>query len=132
MAFWMLSGGALLGLVFTLISDVTDIALAEALVEDPSSLSHTMRKAGSVVFYGTVLGAIFHANNIVSGLYRGETVKSQVALSETTFAPTSYPLTATTSIRKILASGAVLDTEVVPTFESNETGKPTPLHTEEE
>ena len=132
MAFWMLSGGAVLGLVFTLISDVTDIALAEALVEDPSSLSHTMRKAGSVVFYGTVLGAIFHANNIVSGLYRGETVKSQVALSETTFAPTSYPLTATTSIRKILASGAVLDTEVVPTFESNETGKPTPLHTEEE
>jgi len=132
MAFWMLSGGAVLGLVFTLISDVTDIALAEALVEDPSSLSHTMRKAGSVVFYGTVLGAIFHANNIVSGLYRGETVKSQVALSETTFAPTSYPLTATTSIRKILASGAVLDTEVVPTFESNETGKPTPLHMEEE
>ena len=132
MAFWMLSGGAVLGLVFTLISDVTDIALAEALVEDPSSLSHTMRKAGSVVFYGTVLGAIFHANNIVSGLYRGETVKSQVALSETTFAPPAYPLTATTSIRKILASGAVLDTEVVPTFESNETGKPTPLHTEEE
>ena len=132
MAFWMLSGGAVLGLVFTLISDVTDIALAEALVEDPSSLSHTMRKAGSVVFYGTVLGAIFHANNIVSGLYRGETVKSQVALSETTFAPSAYPLTATTSIRKILASGAVLDTEVVPTFESNETGKPTPLHTEEE
>ena len=132
MAFWMLSGGAVLGLVFTLISDVTDIALAEALVEDPSSLSHTMRKAGSVVFYGTVLGAIFHANNIVSGLYRGETVKSQVALSETTFAPTSYPLTATTSIRKILASGAVLDTEVVPTFESNETGKPTPLYMEEE
>jgi hypothetical protein len=55
-----------------------------------------------------------------------------VSFSETTFAPTSYPLTSTTSIRKILASGAVLDTEVVPTFESNDSGKPTPLHTEEE
>ncbi|MGB1436104.1 MAG: hypothetical protein ACPG8U_00425 [Candidatus Thalassarchaeaceae archaeon] len=132
MAFWLLSGGAVLGLVLTLISDITDLALAEALVEDPSTLSHTMRKAGSVVFYGTVLGAIFHATNIVSGLYRGEKIKSQVSLSETTFAPTSYPLTSTTSIRKILASGAVLDTEVVPTFESNDSGKPTPLHTEEE
>ena len=64
--------------------------------------------------------------------YRGEKIKSQVSLSETTFAPTSYPLTSTTSIRKILATGAVLDTEVVPTFESNDSGKPTPLHTEEE
>jgi hypothetical protein len=91
-----------------------------------------MRKAGSVIFYGTVLGAIFHATNIVSGLYRGDKLNSQVSISETIFAPTSYPLTSTTSIRKILASGAVLDTEVVPTFESNESGKPTPLHTEEE
>ena len=132
LAFWMLSGGAVLGLILTLISDVTDLALADALVEDPSSLSHTMRKAGSVIFYGTVLGAIFHSTNMISGLYRGDTIKSQVRLSETTFAPTSYPLTSTTSIRKILATGAVLDTEIVPTFESNETGKPTLLHTEEE
>ena len=132
LAFWMLSGGAVLGLILTLISDVTDLALSDALVEDPSSLSHTMRKAGSVIFYGTVLGAIFHSTNMISGLYRGDTVKSQVRLSETTFAPTSYPLTATTSIRKILATGAVLDTEIVPTFESNETGKPTLLHNEEE
>ncbi len=43
----------------------------------------------------------------------------------------SFPLTSTTTIRKILATGAVLDTKIVPTFESKERGNPTSLHEEE-
>ncbi|MFQ3322171.1 MAG: hypothetical protein ACKVI6_04500 [Candidatus Poseidoniales archaeon] len=131
LAFWMLSAGALLGLSLTMMSDIADSVLLEALVEEPSTLSHTLRKAGSVIFYGTVLGAIFHSTNLFSGLYRGAKVSTGLNLSETTFAPTSYPLTSTTTIRKILASGAVLDTNVVPTFESNESGSPTLIHEEE-
>jgi hypothetical protein len=120
-----------LGLSLTMMSDIADSVLLEALVEEPSTLSHTLRKAGSVIFYGTVLGAIFHSTNLFSGLYRGAKVSTGLNLSETTFAPTSYPLTSTTTIRKILASGAVLDTNVVPTFESNESGSPTLIHEEE-
>ena len=54
LAFWMLSGGAVLGLILTLISDVTDLALADALVEDPSSLSQ---------FKGNSINSSKHFNN---------------------------------------------------------------------
>jgi len=131
LSFWLLSGGAVLGLILTMMSDIADIALKNALVEDPSALSHSLRKAGSVIFYGTVLGAIFHSTNIFSGLYRGEKISSATTPSSTTFAPSSYPLTTATTVRRILASGAVLDTAVVPTLESNVRGNPTSLNEEE-
>ena len=131
LAFWMISAGALFGLVLTMMSDIADVVLIEASIEGQNALSHTLRKAGSVIFYGTVLGSIFHSTNLFSGLYRGSKVSSTKSPSETTFMIDSFPLTSTTTIRKILATGAVLDTKIVPTFESNERGNPTSLHEEE-
>ena len=131
LAFWMISAGALFGLVLTMMSDIADVVLIEASIEGQNALSHTLRKAGSVIFYGTVLGSIFHSTNLFSGLYRGSKVSSTKSPSETTFTIDSFPLTSTTTIRKILATGAVLDTKIVPTFESNERGNPTSLHEEE-
>ncbi len=131
LSFWLISAGAVLGLGLTMMSDIADAVLLEALVEEPSVLSHTLRKAGSVIFYGVVIGSIFHATNLYSGMYRGAKVDKSLSPSETTFAPKSYPLTSTTTIRKILATGAVLDTDIIPTFESNEIGSPTPINEEE-
>ena len=126
-AFWMMSGGAFLGLLITLMSDFTDMALTESMAEQGSSINQELRKVGSVMFYGTVIGAIFHCTNTISGQYRGRIMGDISKASLSSIAIESYSLTAPTTIRKILASGATLDTEVSPSEQSEEKGSATEL-----
>jgi hypothetical protein len=124
--FWMMTGGAIFGLSITMIADFMDMALVELLVEDPSSLSEELRKAGSVMFYGVVIGSIFHSLNMVSGIFRGAIV-SKKSITSSSISVESYSLVSPTTVRRILASGADLDTEVVPTGENDEKGSATKL-----
>ena len=41
LAFWMISAGALFGLVLTMMSDIADVVLIEASIEGQNALSHT-------------------------------------------------------------------------------------------
>ena len=125
-AFWLMSGGAVAGLTFTIMADLNDMALAEALTENSSSITDELRALGSVVFYGTVLGSIFHCTNAISGQFRGERLGDELQ-SSTTLSPQTYELTSSTSVRKILASGATLDTEIMPVTQSDEAGSVTEL-----
>ncbi|MBK70771.1 MAG: hypothetical protein CMB53_05205 [Euryarchaeota archaeon] len=125
-AYWLMSGGAIAGLTFTIMADLNDMALAEALAENPSSITEELRILGSVTFYGTVLGSIFHCTNVISGQFRGEKLSEEVETS-TTLSPQTYELTSSTSVRRILASGATLDTEVNPVPQSEEAGTATEL-----
>ena len=125
-AYWLMSGGAIAGLTFTIMADLNDMALAEALAENPSSITEELRILGSVTFYGTVLGSIFHCTNVISGQFRGENLSEEVETS-TTLSPQTYELTSSTSVRRILASGATLDTEVNPVPQSEEAGTATEL-----
>ena len=72
----MMTGGAIFGLSLTMIADFMDMALVEMMVEDPSTLSEELRKLGSVMFYGVVIGAILHSLNMVTGIFRGEIISS--------------------------------------------------------
>ena len=126
-AFWMMSGGAFLGLLITLMSDFTDMALTESMAEQGSSINQELRKVGSVMFYGAVIGAIFHCTNTISGQYRGRIMGDVSQASLSSIAIESYSLTGPTTIRKILASGANLDTEVSPSEQSEEKGSATEL-----
>ncbi|MEC7744335.1 MAG: hypothetical protein VYB86_03425 [Candidatus Thermoplasmatota archaeon] len=125
-AFWLMSGGAIAGLTFTIMADLNDMALVEALAENPSSITEELRILGSVTFYGTVLGSIFHCTNVISGQFRGEKLAEEVE-SSTSLSPHTYELTSSTSVRRILASGATLDTEVTPVPQSEESGSATEL-----
>jgi len=124
--FWMMTGGAIFGLSITMIADFMDIALAELLVEDPSILSEELRKVGSVMFYGVVIGSILHTLNMVTGMFRGELI-SKKSVRTSSISVESYSLVSPTTIRRILSSGADLDTEVIPTGENDEKGSATKL-----
>ena len=124
--FWMLAGGALFGISITMIADFIDMALVSATVEDPVSLVEELRKVGSVMFYGVVIGAVIHSLNMISGLFRGALVET-IAANSSSIKSDSYSLTSATSVRRILASGAGLDTEVVPVSQSDEKGNATKL-----
>ena len=126
-AYWMMTGGAFLGLLITLMSDFTDMALTESMAEQGASINDELRKVGSVMFYGTVIGAIFHCTNAISGQFRGRIVEIGNTPSISSISIESYTLTSPTSIRKILASGATLDTEVSPSGQSEEEGSATEL-----
>ncbi len=125
-AFWLMSGGAVAGLTFTIMADLNDMALAEALVENSTSITDELRILGSVVFYGTVLGSIFHCTNVISGQFRGERIDDEIQ-SSTTLTPQTYELANSTTVRKIMASGATLDTEIMPVTQSEEAGSATEL-----
>ncbi len=125
-AFWLMSGGAVAGLTFTIMADLNDMALAEALVENSTSITDELRILGSVVFYGTVLGSIFHCTNVISGQFRGEKIDDEIQ-SSTTLTPQTYELANSTTVRKIMASGATLDTEIMPVTQSEEAGSATEL-----
>jgi len=126
-AFWMMAGGAFSGLIITMMADFSDMALAEAAVEDDSTISNELRAIGSVLFYGTVIGAILHCMNMINGIFRGSFADARATPSSSSIEHTSYSLTAGTTVRKILASGANLDTEVVPTSQTDAPGSPTEL-----
>ena len=125
-AFWLMSGGAVAGLTFTIMADLNDMALAEALAENSSSITDELRTLGSVVFYGTVLGSIFHCTNVISGQFRGERIDDEMQ-SSTTLTPQTYELANSATVRKIMAGGATLDTEIVPVTQSEEAGSATEL-----
>ena len=125
-AFWLMSGGVLLGLMVTLMSNTIDMALIDAGIEDPSSLSHELAVAGSVIFYFAVISMILHSLNMVSGLFRGVIIDGKTKSSSSIEAE-SYNLSSPTSIRRILGSGAGMDTVVVPVGESDEAGSATDL-----
>jgi hypothetical protein len=122
-----MSGGAFLGLLITLMSDFTDMALTESMAEQGASINEELRKVGSVMFYGTVVGAIFHCTNTISGQFRGRRLGEPSEASLSSIAIQSYSLTRPTTIRKILAGGATLDTEVSPSEQSEEEGSATEL-----
>ena len=122
----MMTGGAIFGLSFTMIADFMDMALMEMMVEDPSALSEELRKLGSVMFYGVVIGAILHSLNMVTSIFRGEIISSD-SVKSSSISVESYSLVSSTTVRKILASGATLDTEVIPTGEDDEKGSATKL-----
>ncbi len=125
-AFLMMTGGAISGLLITMIADFMDMALVEMMVEDPSSLSEQLRKIGSVMFYGVVIGAILHSLNMVTGIFRGKILSAE-SVKSSSISVESYSLVSSTTVRKILASGANLDTEVIPTSENDEKGSATKL-----
>ena len=123
----MMTGGAIFGLSLTMIADFMDMALVEMMVEDPSTLSEELRKLGSVMFYGVVIGAILHSLNMVTGIFRGEIISSD-SVKSSSISIESYSLVSSTTVRKILASGANLDTEVIPIGEEDEKGSATKLY----
>lgn len=122
----MMTGGAIFGLSITMIADFMDMALVEMMVEDPSALSEELRKVGSVMFYGVVIGSILHSLNMVTGIFRGELITVD-SVKSSSISVESYSLVTSTTVRKILASGANLDTEVIPTGEDDEKGSATKL-----
>ena len=123
-AFWMMGWGAFFGLTITMMADIAQI---EAAVDSSGIMSGEVRVVGAILFYGAAVGAIMHTLNALSGLYRGTPVSEGRATS-TSIARDDYSLTTPTSVRKILAGGAHLDTTVVPVGESDEPGAPTDLH----
>ena len=122
----MMTGGAIFGLSITMVADFMDMALMEMMVEDPSAMSEELRKLGSVMFYGVVIGAILHSLNMVTGMFRGELI-SQKSVNSSSISVESYFLVSPMTVRRILASGADLDTEVCPTEEDNGKGNATSL-----
>jgi len=126
-AFWLISGGAFTGLMITLMADFTEIALSEAAVEESSPISGQLRSIGAVLFYGCVIGSILHCLNFISGSFRGSLISEENSSTATSIERTSYNLTSGTTIRKILAGGANLDTEIVPNSQSESPGGPTEL-----
>jgi len=125
-AFWLMSGGVLLGLMVTLMSNAIDMALVDAGVLDPSSLAHDLSVAGSVIFYFVVVAMILHCLNMVSGLFRGNIV-GEGSESASSIEAGTYNLASATTVSRILSSGAGMDTVVVPVGESDEAGSATDL-----
>ena len=126
-AFWLMAGGAFSGLIFTMMSDFSDMALLEAAVEEENSTSNRIRVLGSVLFYGTVLGSIYHSLNMISGSFRG-TLATEGTTPSSTSISSPYKLTKETTVRKILAQReGKLDTVVVPESSTEKPGSPTEL-----
>ena len=113
-AFWLMAGGAFSGLVFTMMADFSDMALIEAAVEEENSTANRIRVLGSVLFYGTVIGSVYHSLNMISGTFRGTLASEEQNISSTSIS-SPYMLTKETTVRKILAQReGKLDTVVVP------------------
>ena len=126
-AFWLMAGGAFSGLAFTMMADFSDMALAEAAMEGEISIANRLRVLGAILFYGTVLGAIFHALNLISGTFRGSIVGGDSSESSTSIS-SPYKLTKETTVRKILAQReGKLDTVVIPETTTDDQGKATEL-----
>ena len=126
-AFWLMAGGAFSGLIFTMMADFSDMALLEAAVEEENSMSSRIRVLGSILFYGAVLGSIYHSLNIISGLFRGSLATEGENPSSTSIS-SPYKLTKETTVRKILAQReGKLDTVVVPETSTDMPGSPTEL-----
>ncbi|MAH98761.1 MAG: hypothetical protein CMA12_05380 [Euryarchaeota archaeon] len=126
-AFWLMAGGAFSGLAFTMMADFSDMALAEAAVEDEINIAHRLRVLGSILFYGTVLGAIYHSLNMISGTFRGSIVGGDSSESSSSIS-SPYKLTKETTIRKILAQReGKLDTVVIPETTTEDQGRATEL-----
>jgi hypothetical protein len=122
-----MAGGAFSGLVFTMMADFSDMALLEASIDDENSMSSRIRVLGSVLFYGTVIGSIYHSLNIISGSFRG-TLASEGPIPSSTSISSPYKLTKETTVRKILAQReGKLDTVVVPESSTEMPGRPTEL-----
>ena len=116
--------GAFFGLSITMMADIAQIEVA---ADANGIISGEVRVVGAILFYGTAIGAIMHTLNALSGLYRGAPVSEERA-TLTSISRDDYSLATPTSVRKILAGGAHLDTTVVPVGESDEAGGPTELH----
>ncbi len=126
-AFWLMAGGAFSGLVFTMMADFSDMALTEAAIEEEISIAHRLRVLGSILFYGTVLGAIYHSMNMISGTFRGTLVGAESSESSTSIS-SPYKLTKETTIRKILAQReGKLDTVVIPETTTEDQGRATEI-----
>jgi hypothetical protein len=126
-AFWLMSGGAFSGLVFTMMADFSDMALLDAAVEEGNSTTSRIRVLGSVLFYGAVLGSIYHSLNLISGSFRGS-LATEGANPSSTSISSPYKLTKETTVRKILAQReGKLDTVVVPESSTEMPGSPTEL-----
>ncbi|MEO2114957.1 MAG: hypothetical protein ABGX21_01385, partial [Candidatus Poseidoniia archaeon] len=126
-AFWLMAGGAFSGLAFTMMADFSDMALLEAAVEEENSTSNRIRVLGSVLFYGTVLGSIYHALNIISGSFRGALASEGLNQSSTSIS-SPYKLTKETTVRKILAQReGKLDTVVIPESSTDLSGNATEI-----
>ena len=122
-----MTGGAF-GLVFTMMSDFSDISLVEVAVEEEASISNRLRVLGSTLFYGTVIGSIYHCLNIISGSFRGSIVGTESTSISSTSISSPYRLTKETTVRKILAQReGKLDNVVVPETASEVPGSPTEL-----
>jgi hypothetical protein len=63
---------------------------------------------------------------MVTGMFRGNII-SQKSVTSSSISVDSYFLVSPMTVRRILASGADLDTEVFPTEESDEKGSATQL-----
>ena len=126
-AFWLMGAAVLLGLMLSLTSSAIDMALLDAGVEDPSSLSHELSVAASVIFYFAVVAMILHNLNMVSGLFRGGIVGGEENEVSSSIEVDTYNLASATSVSRILASGAGMNTMVVPVGESDEKGSATDL-----
>ena len=125
-AFWLMAGGAF-GLVFSMMSDFSHMSLAELAVEEEASISNRLNVLGSTLFYGTVIGSIYHCLNLISGSFRGKLVDSDSPISSTTI-QSPFRLTKETTVRKILSQReGKLDTVVVPEPISDSPGSPTEL-----
>jgi len=126
-AFWLMAGGAFSGLAFTMMADFSDMALLEASIEEENSMSSRIRVLGSILFYGAVLGSIYHSLNIISGSFRGALATEGNTTSSTSIS-SPYKLTKETTVRKILAQReGKLDTVVVPESSTDMPGSPTEL-----
>ena len=126
-AFWLMAGGAFSGLAFTMMADFSDMALLEASIEEENSMSSRIRVLGSILFYGAVLGSIYHSLNIISGSFRG-TLATEGNTPSSTSISSPYKLTKETTVRKILAQReGKLDTVVVPDSSTDMPGSPTEL-----
>ena len=126
-AFWLMAGGAFSGLVFTMMADFSDMTLTEAAIEEEIRTANRLRVLGSILFYGTVLGAIYHSMNMISGTFRGSLVGAESSESSTSIS-SPYKLTKETTIRKILAQReGKLDTVVIPETTTEDQGRATEL-----
>lgn len=126
-AFWLMAGGAFSGLVFTMMADFSDMTLTEAAIEEEIRTAKRLRVLGSILFYGTVLGAIYHSMNMISGTFRGSLVGAESSESSTSIS-SPYKLTKETTIRKILAQReGKLDTVVIPETTTEDQGRATEL-----
>ncbi len=125
-AFWLMTGGAF-GLVFSMMSDFSHMSLAELAIEEESSIANRIQVLGSVLFYGTVIGSIYHCLNMISGSFRGQLVGEASSVPSTSI-QNPYRLTKETTVRKILAQReGKLDTVVVPESSTDSPGSPTEL-----